>query len=90
MIQILCGIPNPREALLVLGSSYGLATRKRSMATWWVAVFRDGERLQVCTESSLKFEAWQKVSRMFPGRELVSINAEEEEGEALEAWGMRS
>ena len=53
-------------------------------------MFRDGERLQVCTESSLKFEAWQKVSRMFPGRELVSINAEEEEGEALEAWGMRS
>ena len=60
------------------------------MAFWWVVEFGDGDRVQVCTDSDVKFEAWQKVSRMFPGRELVSINTESETSEALEEWGMRS
>ena len=60
------------------------------MSTWWVAEFKNGERLQVCTESELKYEAWQKVSRMFPGRELVSICTDQEEAYLLETLGMRS
>ena len=59
------------------------------MSFWWVAEFNNGERLQVCTESEIKYEAWQKVSKMFPGRELVSIRTEEEEALGLEAMGMR-
>ena len=63
------------------------------MATWWVAEFRNGERLQVCTESELKYEAWQEVSRMFlgwPGRELVSICTETEEAYLQEMLVMMS
>ena len=63
------------------------------MATWWVAEFRNGERLQVCTESELKYEAWQEVSRMFlgwPGRELVSICTEAEEAYLQETLVMMS
>jgi len=63
------------------------------MATWWVAEFRNGERLQVCTESELKYEAWQEVSRMFlgwPGRELVSICTEQEEAYLQETLVMMS
>ena len=60
------------------------------MSKWWVAEFRNGERLQVCTDSEHKYEAWQKVSRMFPGRELLSINTEAEEAYLLETLAMRS
>ena len=60
------------------------------MAFWWVVEFGDGERVQVCTDTNEKFEAWQKVSRMFPGRELVSICTEQEEAYLLETLGMRS
>ena len=60
------------------------------MAFWWVVEFGDGERVQVCTDTNEKFEAWQKVSRMFPSRELIAINTESEGVEALEEWGMRS
>ena len=66
---------------------YGIGTNQ--WLTWWVAEFRNGERLQVCTESELKYEAWQEVSRMFlgwPGRELVSICTEQEELICRRRW----
>ena len=63
------------------------------MSNWWVAEFRNGERLQVCTESEHKYEAWQEVSRMFlgwPGRELVFICTEQEEAYLQETLVMMS
>ena len=63
------------------------------MSNWWVAEFRNGERLQVCTESEHKYEAWKEVSRMFlgwPGRELVSICTEQEEAYLQETLVMMS
>ena len=86
----LYGMPNHLKALQLLASGYVLGTNYQYMAVWWVVEFGDGERVQVCTNTNEKFEAWQKVSRMFPSRELIAINTEDEEGEALEEWGMRS
>ena len=55
------------------------------MSNWWVAEFRNGERLQVCTESELKYEAWQEARR-----ELVSICTEQEEAYLQETLVMMS
>ena len=60
------------------------------MSTWWVAEFNNAERLQVYTATELKYEAFQKLSKMFPDRELVSISTEEEEALLLDELGMRS
>ena len=67
-----------------------MASVVKPMSTWWVAEFNNGERLQVCTATELKYEAFQKLSKMFPDRELVSISTEEEEALLLDELGMRS
>ena len=68
---------------------YGFENGIKSMSTWWVVEFHNGERLQVCTETELKYEAFHKLSKMFPDRELVSICTEQEEEYLLETLGMR-
>ena len=67
--------------------------RKISMA-WWVAVFkdRDGstEELEVSTGTTLQYEAWNKVTKMFPNKELLQLKSGDELPSTLEEWNSRS
>ena len=49
---------------------------------WWTAVFkaRDGstEELEVSTTTTLQYEAWNKVTTMFPNKELLQLKSGDE------------
>ncbi|CAK28315.1 Hypothetical protein SynRCC307_1412 [Synechococcus sp. RCC307] len=67
--------------------------RKFAMA-WWTAVFkaRDGstEELEVSTTTTLQYEAWNKVTTMFPNKELLQLKSGDELPKTLEEWNGRS
>ena len=61
---------------------------------WWIAVFkdRDGstEELEVSTSATLQYEAWNKVTTMFPNKELLQLRIGDELPTTLEEWNSRS
>ena len=61
---------------------------------WWTAVFkaRDGstEELEVSTTTTLQYEAWNKVTTMFPNKELLQLKSGDELLKTLEEWNGRS
>ena len=56
---------------------------------WWIAVFkdRDGstEELEVSTSTTLQYEAWNKVTTMFPNKELLQLRSGDELPTTLES-----
>ena len=71
-------------------AGYGFENIFKLMPISWVAEFHNSERLQVCTETELKYVAFQKLSKIFHDRELVSICTQQEVECLLTALGMRS
>ena len=57
---------------------------------WWTAVFkeRDGstEELEVSTSTTLQYEAWNKVTTMFPNKELLQLKSADELPTTLEEF----
>ena len=61
---------------------------------WWVAVFKDvdgvTEELEVSTSTSLQYEAENKVTMMFPNKELLQLKSGDELPSTLDGWNSRS
>ena len=53
---------------------------------------RDGstEELEVSTTTTLQYEAWNKVTTMFPNKELLQLKSGDELPKTLEEWNGRS
>ena len=61
---------------------------------WWTAVFKESdgstEELEVSTSTTLRYEAWSKVTTMFPNKELLQLKSADELPKTLEEWNSRS
>ena len=60
---------------------------------WWTAVLKSAmapEELEVSTSTTLQYEAWNKVTTMFPNKELLQLKSADELPTTLEEWNSRS
>ena len=49
-----------------------------------------GGQLEVSTSTTLQYEAWNKVTMMFPNKELLQLKSGDELPTTLEEWNSRS